>query len=369
MIMRLAAVLLAAVVLSSCAVHQLATDPQPTLPSLTQDEASAPAESPPIFTTMSSTATPEPAAPPAESTAPAVAAVAPVPPAAIPAPAAPAALVAQPAAPAPAAAPEAAAPKTKPRAWGRVAITTAVISPSQLMGAEIPYSPAFKRLPVFPEKLVMDVTWGLLSVGQATMNVDKLVMFNGRPAYHLVSEARSNSFCDTFYQVRDLNESWLDARTLTSLGYSKKLREGHFFRDEWVLYDRDAGTFVNRRTNKNGSYSVRVGTIPVQVQDILSSVYFVRAHDLSVGGEMVVDVNTPDNWPLVVKVSKHEDVEAMGGTHPAVLVEPAMRREGLFIQKGKRLRLWLSDDAARRPLMMKVEVFFGHVTAVLREMI
>jgi hypothetical protein len=237
------------------------------------------------------------------------------------------------------------------------------------MGAEVAWSPAFMRLPVFPESFSLDVKWGLLPVGEATMSVNKIVMFNGRPAYHLVTEARSNSFCDTFYEVRDLNESWLDARTLTSLGYSKKLREGRFFRNEWVLYDRDAGTFVDRRTNKDGSYAIRTGTIPAQVQDILSSVYFVRSKELPDGGQVVVDVNTPDNWPLVVKVTKREDVRLAAGKSPAVLVEPAMRREGLFIQKGKRLRLWLSDDAARRPLMMKVEVFFGHVTAVLHEMI
>ena len=237
------------------------------------------------------------------------------------------------------------------------------------MGAQIPYSPKYARLPVFPEKLTMDVTWGLLSVGEATLGVDKLVMFNGRPAYHLVSEARSNSFCDAFYAVRDLNESWVDARTLTSLGYSKKLREGLYYRDVWVLYDRDAGTFVERQTKKNGSFTVKTGTIPAQVQDILSSVYFLRTHDLPDGGQVVVDVNTPENWPLVVKVTKRETVKLARGRTPAVLIEPAMRREGLFIQKGKRLRLWLSDDAAKRPLMMKVDVFFGHITAVLREMI
>ena len=198
------------------------------------------------------------------------------------------------------------------------------------------------------------------------MGVDKIVTFNGRPAYHLISEARSNSFCDTFYQVRDLNESWLDARTLTSLGYSKKLREGHFFRDEWVLYDRDAGTFVARRTDRDGRFAVRTGTIPAQVQDILSSIYYVRASDLKAGGQVVVDVNTPDNWPLVVNVVTREEVKTPAGRAAAVLVEPAMRREGLFVQKGKRLRLWLSDDASKRLLMMKVEVFFGHVTALLR---
>ena len=259
------------------------------------------------------------------------------------------------------------APRT--RAWGLVAITTSVLSPVQLMGSEVPYSPDFKRLPVFPEKLKFDVSWGMLAVGQATLGVDKIVMFNGRPAYHIVSEARSNAFCDAFYKVRDINESWLDARTLTSLGYSKKLREGHFFRDEWVLYDRENRTYASRRTDKDGTFHVRVGTIPAQVQDTLSSVYYTRASALADGGQVIVDVNTPDNWPLVVKVIKRENVSVPLGKFAAVLVEPAMRREGLFIQKGKRLRLWLSDDADRRPLVMKVEVFFGHVTAVLREMI
>jgi hypothetical protein len=342
---RRGALLLAAAALAGCAVQRRATDPQPTLPSLTESEALPPVE--------------------AEEEAPPVAAL----PAALPA--APlAALPAAPTAPPPgAAAARAAPPRAKKRLWGLVAITTAVISPSQLVGSELPYSPDYRRLPVFPEKLTLDVSWGLLSVGEATLGVDKIVMFNGRPAYHIVSEARSNSFCDTFYSVRDLNESWLDARTLTSLGYSKRLREGRYYRDVWVLYDRDAGTFVERQTAKDGSFSIKTGTIPASVQDILSSVYFLRSHELPDGGRVIVDVNTPDNWPLVVRVTKREQVKALGGRRDAVLVEPAMRREGLFIQKGKRLRLWLSDDAERRPLVMKVEVFFGHITAVLREMI
>lgn len=328
------------VVLAACAVRHRATDPEPSLPSLSETEQSLPDE--PRPSAQAPTAVeehPQPAPPTQPKVQRAVDA---------------------------AAAPAAPAPR---RVWGRVAITTEVVSPSQLMGPQLSYSPEFKPLPVFPEKLVLSVSWGLISVGEATLGVDKIVMFNGRPAYHIVSEARSNSFCDAFYPVRDLNESWLDARTLTSLGYSKKLREGHFFRDEWVLYDRDAGTFVARRTDRDGHFAVRTGTIPAQVQDILSSIYFVRSHDLPAGGEVVVDVNTPDNWPLVVKVTGREKVKVAAGEFSAVLVEPAMRREGLFVQKGKRLRLWLSDDASKRTVMMKVEVFFGHITAVLRQMI
>lgn len=324
--------------LAACGVHRRPTDPLPM--------AAAPTDSAPVLVDQSTV--PVSAVLEAPEPEPAPAPVAALPSISTKAPA-----------PAP----------VKPRVWGRVAITTAIVSPSQLIGPRVAYSPEYKPLPVFPEKLVFDMSWGLLSVGEATLGVDKIVMFNGRPAYHLVSEARSNAFCDTFYVVRDLNESWLDARTLTSLGYSKKVREGKFFRDEWVLYDRDAGTFVNRRVNKDGSFNVRAGTIPAQVQDILSSIYFVRAQPLPDGAELKVHVNTPDNWPLAIKVMKRERLKVPAGRYPSVIVEPMMIREGIFVQKGKRLRLWFSDDPQRRMLMMKAEVFFGNVTAALREML
>jgi hypothetical protein len=139
-------------------------------------------------------------------------------------------------------------------------------------------------------------------VGEATLGVDKIVMFNGRPAYHLVSEARSNAFCDTFYVVRDLNESWLDARTLTSLGYSKKIREGKFFRDEWVLYDRDAGTFVNRKVSRDGSFSVRAGTIPARWTDLPRR---------SPAERSLAAVATPAAWRLLLARA-----EALRGRRP-----------------------------------------------------
>lgn len=329
-----------AVSLAACGVHRRATDPAPLAPVAT--------ELAPILVDQSTA----PLSALAQSPSPAPVVLAP--------------------APAPEVSPSpsvAAAPPAKMRVWGRVAITTAIVSPSQLIGPEVPYSADYLPLPVFPEKLIYAMSWGLVSVGEATLGVDKIVIFNGRPAYHLVSEARSNSFCDTFYKVRDLNESWLDARTLTSLGYSKKVREGHFFRDEWVLYDRDEAIFVNRRTNRDGSFNVRTGTIPAKVQDILSSIYYTRSRPLENGSELRVDVNTPDNWPLIIKVMARARLKVPLGKYDSILVEPAMAREGIFVQKGKRLRLWFSDDEQKRMLMMKAEVFFGHVTAALKEML
>lgn len=235
------------------------------------------------------------------------------------------------------------------------------------MGPLLPDSTAYQRLTAFPEKLSYDVAWGPIGVGHATLEVSQIVEFNGRPAYHIVSRARSNRFCDAFYKVRDLNQSWMDARTLSSLGYSKQLREGHFFRDEWVL--NQDGRWVGKWAGRDLNYNVAVGTAPIGVQDVLSAMYFLRRKTLSAGSSIVLDVNTRQNWPLIVRVLRKERVRTPAGRFDAWLVEPALRKEGLFIQKGNRLRVWLSDDPRHTPVMMKVDVFFGSITARLAKMV
>jgi hypothetical protein len=253
--------------------------------------------------------------------------------------------------------------------WGLTISSAAVSDPHRLSEGKVAAAKDLARLSAFPEQLIYDVSWGIVTVGRATLGVREVVRFNGVPAYHVVSEAKSNAFCDTFYMVRDINESWVDARTITSLGYSKKLREGHFFRDEWVLYDQPAGRFLSKKTERNGAFSWSAGTIPVQVQDILSALYYVRSRALTPGAEVVVDVNTKRTWPLVIRVLRRETVHTAAGTFPCLVVEPAMREEGIFIQKGRKLQIWLTDDARKVPVLVNVEVFFGHVTASLVKML
>lgn len=246
----------------------------------------------------------------------------------------------------------------------------AVADPTELVEPYRGSTDTFQALQVFPENLVFDVSWGVLGVGQATLKVRELVQLGGRPAYELVSEAVSNKFCDGFYKVRDLNKAWLDARTLTSLGYKKQLREGSFFRDEWVLYDHDKRTFEARKINKDGTFEVFKGTIPVRVHDVLSSIYYLRSQPaLEPGTEFVVDVNTRQNWPLVIRVVKRMRINTPAGSFKTLLLEPALRQEGIFIQKGKKLQIWVTDDERKMPVLMKVEVFFGHITARLSKVL
>ena len=189
----------------------------------------------------------------------------------------------------------------------------------------------------FPESLEYEVDWGVVSVGVATLSAHDVVLFNGRLAYRIISTAHTAKLWDAFYKVRDSNEAWIDAYSLDSLGYLKNLREGRFFRDEWVLFYKDISRFLAQEKNRKGDVEYSQGEIPVPIHDILSSMYYMRNQDLKVPA----------------------------GDFDCFKIEPLLREEGIFIQKGKKLVIWLSDDPRHIPVEMQAEVFFGHIKARL----
>jgi D-glycero-D-manno-heptose 1,7-bisphosphate phosphatase len=242
-----------------------------------------------------------------------------------------------------------------------------VKTPQDLVGKKLAYEDRYKKLGWFPEKLTFEVKYGIFAMGEATLEMEEIVEFNGRPAYHIVSRARTSKFADKFYKVRDINESWLDAEKMRSLGYSKKLREGNFFRDEWVVYDYPKNSWLSKRVNRDGSFQYSSSnTLRGSVQDILSSLYFIRPGPLKVGDVVTLDVNTKSTWPLAIKVLKRRTIKVPAGRFRCILVEPYLREEGIFIQKGKSMRLWLTDDERHMPVLLQVEIIFGHISAYLK---
>ena len=215
------------------------------------------------------------------------------------------------------------------------------------------------------EKIELALSWGPITVGHADLWTKEVVALDGESMYHIVSTARSNGFTDTFFKVRDVNESWIEVSSLTSRGYIQVMREGGFIWDEWMRFDEAARKFHGINEDRGGNVENMDGTIPGPIQDILSAVYYMRRQQLAVGKEFTIDVNSRKNWPLVVKVTDTQHLRLAGQNFNCFIVEPQMREKGLFVQKGKRLRVWLADDKYHTPVMLKAEVFIGNVTGWL----
>jgi hypothetical protein len=206
------------------------------------------------------------------------------------------------------------------------------------------------------EKFNFEVKYGFISAGTASMEVLRLVEYQGRPCYQVATTARSNSFFSSFYRVEDRVESIMDATGLFAWRFEKHLREGSYSSDRQHDFDQ-----VNHRVvYKNDTVDVA----PF-VQDALSTLYYVRTQPLEVGKSLFLD-NFIDGkkYHLEVQVLQRETVTVEAGTFDCIVVEPITQSVGLFKHEGK-LKVWLTDDRLHMPVLMKSKVVVGSIAVEL----
>ncbi len=102
-------------------------------------------------------------------------------------------------------------------------------------------------------------------------------------------------------------------------------------------------------------------------QDVLSAFYYVRNQNLTPGKHLSVNI-TIDGRSVATSVLVHrrEKVKTIFGTINCLVIEPKLKKEGVFRQSGK-ITIWVSDDAYKIPVKLESAVSFGSFVAVLKE--
>ncbi len=225
--------------------------------------------------------------------------------------------------------------------------------------------------PVFPvrtnqafkpgEHLLFAVQYFNIAAGFATLDVENGPVKNNRSTYRIVAGARTHPAFEWMFKVRDRIESYMDQQGLFSWQYEKHLREGGYSNDSVIVYDQ-----LNRRVIKDEGRTVVPA--PPWVQDVLSEFYFFRTLKFDIGDVVTVPVVADDgkSYELLVTIVRRERMTVPAGTFDCIVVEPALKFEGLFQQKGK-ITMWLTDDAHKVPVLIKTQIVIGTIDIVLRE--
>ena len=215
------------------------------------------------------------------------------------------------------------------------------------------------------EQLKYGLYYSFIKAGTAYIKTRGITEYNGKKAYLIQTTAFSASAIDAVFRVRDINFSWIDVQNHYSLGYAQSVREGNYVRDEWLSFEPENQRFYGEIRKKKEPRTI-AGELDQPVLDMLSSLYFVRSQPLEVGKDLSFDIiNREERYPLLVKVLGKETVKTKAGKFNCWVVEPQFRGEGIFVAKGKSLKVWLTDDQYRMPIKMSVEVFIGSVYAEL----
>jgi hypothetical protein len=241
----------------------------------------------------------------------------------------------------------------------------AVFLCSPLVAASLSMPPSPREVPSFfyGERLVYDISWGGIIVGQGVLQSETGEPLNGRPIFRISSTAVSNRVLSFIFPVKDRIESIVDANGLYPYKITVDQKHGSRQRYKEIRFDQDGHTALLLSKGKESRFD-----IPPQVQDILSSLYYFRTFPkMESGTSVFIDVHeSKKNWKLEIKILGRETLNTVMGTIPTVKVKAIVLFEGVLWDKGD-LYIWLTDDTRHIPVMMNGKVMIGSVTAMLTQ--
>ncbi len=208
------------------------------------------------------------------------------------------------------------------------------------------------------EKLTFVLKWGRIPAGKATLEVRSVEDMNGEAAYRFVMTARTSSFVDIFFKVRDTIEGMANTAMDHSLHYRAQQHEGNYKRNIVVRFDWDKQEAQYRDSNE---YKEPI-SIPPGTFDPLSVLYYIRMHPLQENTRITRPVT--DGKKSVegkLHVLKRETVKVPAGKFETYKVEPSTEGIGGVFKKNKKakLHIWLTADERRLPVKIKSKVAVG----------
>ena len=223
-------------------------------------------------------------------------------------------------------------------------------------GEDLPRT--LESLPFGPgEASTFELGYGVIKAGEATISVEGTLDYFGQRVIHLRTRARSNTFFDAFYKVRDQADSYADADSLFARYFNKHLREGGYERDVEIHFDQIHGVAYYP--------SGKESEAPPGTHDIITAFFRVRTMPLEPGQTIEMLAHGDKRlYPLQVKVVRREKIKTIFGETNTIVVQPMITEEGLFNHQGDLL-VWFTDDARRIPVLMRASVPVGAIEARL----
>ncbi len=176
-----------------------------------------------------------------------------------------------------------------------------------------------------------------------------------------------------FFKVHDRYESYIDPTTMLPALSVRDIKEGNFSLYDRVEFDRNKNFALSTR-GKDKSKAVEKDPIAIEscVHDMLSVIYFARnlEYPRMAKNEIIPVSIFLDNevYPLEVKykgVENEKKIKGLG-TFETYVFSPATIAGEVF-KEGDQMKVWVSKDNNRLPLLIESPIAVGSIKAVLMD--
>ncbi|MEZ4993882.1 MAG: DUF3108 domain-containing protein [Saprospiraceae bacterium] len=215
-------------------------------------------------------------------------------------------------------------------------------------------------------KLYYNWNFVWLSAGEVTFRVKDL----GKQ-YHFSAIGRTYKSYEWFYKVRDYYDTYVDKETLLPSISIRNIQEGGYRLYDKVTFDRKRKVAVGLRGKTREEAKVTEYDIDHCIHDMLSIVYYSRNiefDELAPGSTFPIQIFLDkETYPLNVKyLGAEERKKVKGQGRFQTYVFSPQLIEGEVFKENDQMKVWVSADRNKIPLMIESPVSVGSVKAVLK---
>ena len=215
-------------------------------------------------------------------------------------------------------------------------------------------------------KLYYNWNFVWLSAGEVTFLVHDLP-----DQYHVMIRGRTYESYEWFYKVRDNYESYIDKETLLPRIHIKDIHEGGYKKYDRTTFDQENHTIVSMRGKTRDELKPKYMDVEECMHDLISIVYYarnLRYNDMTLGEEIPMKILMDQEiYPLSLKyLGPQAKTKVKGvGTFRTQKFSPQLIAGDVF-KEGDEMKIYVSDDDNKLPVLIESPVTVGSVKAVLK---
>lgn len=215
------------------------------------------------------------------------------------------------------------------------------------------------------ETLEYSIEWRLFNAGKAQLGWSANPQ-DGKTGWQTRLHVESIGVVSKLFKVIDDYSSTL-SEDLCAASSVMTAQEGKRHRETRVTFDHRArkATYEEKDLNTNAVHSSDVD-IPPCVHDVFGGLYLLRTLHLEPGQSTQVPVSDgKKSASAKVEAQARETVKTPSGTYKTIRYE-AYLFDNVLYRRSAHLYIWLSDDARRLPVQIRVKMQFAIGTITLQ---
>lgn len=215
-------------------------------------------------------------------------------------------------------------------------------------------------------KLFYNWNFVWVAAGEVTFRINDLPK-----QYHVSVRGQTYPSYEWFFKVDDRYESYLDKKTLLPDIHIKDVQEGGYTRFDRTIFDQQKYQAVSSRGANRNDLKDKHIDLGGCMHDLISIVYYARnlePNKMKTGQKIPINILMDQEiHPLSLKyLGREENVKVKGVGHFDTHVISPQLIAGEVFQEGDEMKIYVSNDQNKLPVLIESPVSVGSVKAVLK---